>query len=196
MRTPMADAIFQMLGNLEQRLQEVNAPEHSVFAYIFGGCAVHLYTGARASADLDTEIHSVDIVRDDLQLVLQQIEPVYYNDADGLPTVLSFDENFNTTLGPLHEDYRDRAVVLERTPGSPLAVYLPSPEDLALSKLGRFTDVDQDDIVSLMSLENSSWDLLSNLVEEVSGYYVGPLGDLTGKFNYVRNIAKKGGLNP
>lgn len=196
MKTPMADAIFQMLGNLKQRLQELNAPEHSVHAYIFGGCAVHLYTGARASADLDTEFHTFDIIRNDLQLVLQEIEPVYYTDADGLPAVLSLDENFNTTLGPLHEDYMDRAVVLEQAPASPLAVYLPSPEDLALSKLGRFTDIDQGDIVSLMSLENSSWDLLSDLVVEVSGYYVGTTGDLTGKFNYVRNIARKGGLNP
>jgi len=190
MKTPMADAIFSMMGNLRDKLSDIGASPGAVRAYIFGGCAVHLYTASRSSEDLDVELFSTVLSKRDIQLVTKNVEPVYFVDSEGDAAILAYDRNFNTTLGPLHEDYQDRALVIDGDDSSPLLVCLPSPEDLALSKLGRLGEDDVSDIVLLMSLPNASWEKLSTLTEEASKYYVGRPGELTGKLEYVRNHRK------
>ena len=105
------------------------------------------------------------------------------------PSQLIWDANFNTTFGPLHEDYRSRAQLIERAPGSPVIVWLPAAEDLALSKLGRFEEVDQNDILDLLSQPGSSWELFESLAREASGYYVGP--PLDAKIAYIQKRLEK-----
>lgn len=173
--TPMYRAILQLFANLAEDLAERDLPEHSVHAYVFGGCAVHMHTQSRASSDVDVEFDYDDMVKaSEVRLVLGQLPPVYYDDPATGPSQLIWDANFNTTFGPLHEDYQERAQVIERAPGSPVVVWLPGAEDIALSKLGRFAAVDQNDIVELLSLPKSRWELFESLAREVSGYYVGP----------------------
>lgn len=105
--------------------------------------------------------------------MLEQLPPVdYYDPATG-PSQLIWDANFNTTFGPLHEGYPERAQMIERALGSPVVVWLPSAEDIALSKLGRVGDVDQNDIIELLSQPNSSRELFESLAREVSNYDVG-----------------------
>lgn len=188
--TPMYHAILQLFANLAEDLAARNIPEHSVHAYVFGGCAVHMHTQSRASSDVDVEFDYDDMVKaTEVRLVLEQLPPVDYDDPATGPSQLIWDANFNTTFGPLHEDYQGRAQVIERTPGSPVVVWLPSAEDIALSKLGRFEDVDQNDILALLSLPNSSWELFESLAREVSGYYVGPL--LDSKIAYIQKRLEK-----
>ncbi len=173
--TPMYRAILQLFANLAEDLAARDLPEHSVRAYVFGGCAVHMHTQSRASSDVDVEFDYDDTVKaSEVRLVLGQLPPVDYDDLATGPSQLIWDANFNTTSGPLHEDYQERAQVIERAPGSPVVVWLPCAEDIALSKLGRFAEVDQNDIVELLSLPTSSWELFESLAREVSGYYVGP----------------------
>lgn len=182
--TPMYHAILQLFANLAEDLAAQNLPEHSVHAYVFGGCAVHMHTQSRVSSDVDVEFNYDDMVKaSEVRLVLEQLPPVDYDDPATGPSQLIWDANFNTTFGPLHEDYQNRAQVIERAPGSPVVVWLPSAEDVALSKLGRFGDVDQKDILELLSLPKSSWELFQSLAREVSGYYVGP--PLDSKIDYI-----------
>lgn len=188
--TPMYHAILQLFANLAEDLAARNIPEHSVHAYVFGGCAVHMHTQSRASSDVDVEFDYDDMIKvSEVRLVLEQLPPVDYDDPATGPSQLIWDANFNTTFGPLHEDYQDRAQVIERTPGSPVVVWLPSAEDIALSKLGRFEDVDQNDILELLSLPQSSWELFESLAREVSGYYVGP--PLDSKIAYIQKRLEK-----
>lgn len=171
----MYHAILQLFANLAEELTTLKLPEHSVHAYIFGGCAVHMHTQSRVSSDVDVEFSYDDMVKaSEVRLVLEQLPPVDYDDPATGPSQLIWDANFNTTFGPLHEDYPCRAQIIERAPGSPLAVWLPSAEDLVLSKLGRFADVDQNDIIELLSLPNSNWERFESLAREASAYYVGP----------------------
>jgi hypothetical protein len=58
-----------------------------------------------------------------------------------------------------------------------------------LSKLGRFEDVDQNDILDLLSLPTSSWELFESLAREVSHYYVGP--PLDSKIAYIQKRLEK-----
>lgn len=185
MSTPMAQAILQLFGNLAEELAARSVPAGSIHAYLFGGCAVHLHTQSRASSDVDVEFTYPMIHKEDLVLVLHDLPPVDYDDPVEGPSQLSYDPTFNTTLGPLHETYQSRAVCLERTASSPVTVWLPSAEDIALSKLGRLGEVDVLDILELLGLPAASWDSFERLVLEANNYYVGP--DLTSNLAYVRN---------
>ena len=94
---------------------------------------------------------------------------------------------FSSLLGPLHEDFDTRAKLVEQKPGSPLVVYLPAAEDLALSKLGRLSEADVVDILTLMQSPGASWGHLEQLTQKTAKYYPAPAGDLTGKLAYVTN---------
>ena len=186
--TSFTDAIFSLLGRFGDELKAREAPEHSVKAYIFGGCAVHLYSSARVSSDLDLETMTEALTSVALREAMEEAGFVLVQkNAEEEPDLLELDLTYNTTLGPLHEDFEERARELEARSGSPLVVMLPAPEDLALSKLARLSEVDVQDILTLMSSPHASWELLEKLTHEVEGYYPAPAGSLTAKLRYVIN---------
>lgn len=180
------DAIYLLLGQFAGALKARGAPEHSIRAYIFGGCAVHLYAKTRVSSDLDLEVETALLPRGALYEAKEEAGYVLVQKGpEDEPDLLELDLAYNSTLGPLHEDFSDRAETLELIPGSPLVVLLPSREDLALSKLGRFSDADIGDILTLMSDKDASWELFERLTNEAQKYYVGPPRDLTGKLEHL-----------
>lgn len=184
MHTPMTDAILRLFGNLGDELARRQVPPGAVHAYIFGGCAVHLHAKSRASTDVDAEFAYPPPLKQELMLILAELPPVDYDDPEEGPSQLAYDPTFNPTLGPLHVDYQDRAVPIEGTRESPVIVMLPSIEDIALSKLGRLGDVDLEDILTLLSLPEASWEKFEQLALEANKYYVGP--DLTPNLSHVR----------
>ena len=154
-----------------------------------------MHTTARASSDVDVEFsYDNTVMASEVRLVLEALPPVDYDDPDAGPSQLVWDANFNTTFGPLHEDYRDRAILIERVPGSPVDVWLPMAEDIAVSKLGRFSDVDVVDIVELLSLTTSSWDQFQMLAAEAGAYYIGQ--PLDSKISYIRKLLDQKNRTP
>ena len=136
-------------------------------AYIFGGAAVHIYTNHRSSRDVDVEFTEyLPAFRDEDVVVM-------YEDSDGISKQLTFDNNFTSALGLLHEDYIDDAVPLMTDKDNSLWVYLVSPLDLAVSKLGRFADHDLDDIKALARMGLISAEPLRKRAEFALGAYVG-----------------------
>jgi len=111
--------------------------------YVAGGAALHLYTGERVSRDIDATFSQ--------RIALPENLEVAYRDADGAARLLYFDRQYNDTLGLLHEDaYEDSvALALEGVDSTALQVRLLSALDLAVSKLGRFSGQDQEDIATL-----------------------------------------------
>lgn len=57
---------------------------------------------------------------------------------------------------------------IEGTRNSPVILMLPSIEDIALSKLGRLGDVDLEDILTLLSLPEASWERFEQLALEAN----------------------------
>lgn len=141
---------------------------------VFGGCAVHIHTQARGSADVDAEI-SAHGYADKSEIIALLGEDAYvFTDDDGLSQMLELDTSFNTTLGPLHEDYEDRVIRLVRGSGVPdIEVYVAGAIDVAISKLGRFGERDQEDIQALLRLPQVSIEEFERLAKEAIGYYVG-----------------------
>lgn len=111
--------------------------------YVAGGAALHFYTGERVSKDIDASFSHRVALPDNLETV--------YRDADGAAQLLYFDRQYNDTLGLLHEDAHEDSepLVLPGIDPALLDVRLLSPTDLAVSKMGRFTSQDREDIEAL-----------------------------------------------
>jgi hypothetical protein len=140
-------AFSELAGRIANTLTQVAKRTLPVRMYVAGGAALHLYTGQRLSDDIDASFSHRIALPDDLE--------VSYKGADGTAELLYFDRQYNDTLGLLHGDAYDDSIPLALDGVDPglLDVRLLSPLDLAVSKLGRFSEQDRDDIVALARLK-------------------------------------------
>ena len=116
-------------------------PKKPVIVCVAGGAAMHFYTGARYSRDIDAKILArVMIDPQELQ--------VAYQGNDGRARLLYFDTQYNDSFALLHHAAYDEArpIAVEGIDKRRLEIRLLMPVDLALSKLSRFSGQDQDDI--------------------------------------------------
>lgn len=151
---------------------------------IFGGCAVHIHTQARGSADVDAEVASHGYADKSEIIGLLNEEAYVFSDEAGVVQMLELDTSFNTTLGPLHEDYEDRVLqLMAQSNVANVEIYVASAMDVAISKLGRFGDRDRRDIQALLELPHVDIEEFERLAREAINYYVGDktriLGNLT-----------------
>lgn len=60
-QTHLSQAIFKMFEGLDSYLERSydNLPDEAVKVYLFGGCAIHLHIGSRASNDIDAELQII-----------------------------------------------------------------------------------------------------------------------------------------
>ena len=188
----LAEAVLQLFDGLAELLKNAGLPDGAVRAYLFGGCAVHMYASSRVSIDVDAEFDYNEIHRNEVLLARASVYPVDYDHPVFGRTMLELDPRFNTTLGPLHVDYQDRALLLDRCSlhPTPLSVWLPSPIDLAISKLGRMSEGDIDDILLLLGQPGVFLADFERLAMEASQYYVGP--NLAGTVAYVKRRYREG----
>lgn len=137
------DALGEIARRIAATLDNVAPQALPIRMYIAGGTALHFHTSERVSNDVDAAFSHRIALPDDLD--------VAYRDADGGARLLYFDRNYNDTLALLHEDAYDAAqpIVLPGVDAGVLDVRLLSPLDLAVSKLGRFSSQDRDDIAAL-----------------------------------------------
>lgn len=149
--------------------------EKGIFQVIvFGGCAVHIHSQARGSADIDAEVASHGLVKKSDIVALLDEDAYVFTDEDGVVQILELDASFNTTLSPLHEDYEDRVIRLVTQSNVPnVEVYIASALDVAITKLGRFGDRDQSDIQTLLQLPYMNIEEFERLAREAISYYVG-----------------------
>ena len=74
----------------------------------------------------------------------------------------------------MHEDYEDRVIRLMIQSHAPnVEVYVASALDVAISKLGRFGERDQNDIQTLLQLPYVDIKEFERLAREAISYYVG-----------------------
>lgn len=162
---PYLEAFAQIVRRVAGKV--AGAKNLPIRMYVAGGAALHLFTGARISADIDASFSARLIFAEDIQ--------VSYRDADGRARLLYLDRNYSETLGLLHEDARKDSKVVE-IPGvdaKVIEVRALSPVDLAVSKLGRFTDQDRSDIETLAKLRLIDERSLRSRAEEALRGYVG-----------------------
>jgi hypothetical protein len=171
-RPEYVGAFREIVARIERAL--AGSPKRSLplKMYVAGGAAMHLYTGERVSEDIDAVFSRRVALPEDLE--------VSYRDADGHARLLYFDRQYNDTLGLLHEDAHDDSIVvqLEGTDPKIVEVRLLSPLDLAVSKVGRLSEQDRDDIGVLARRGLVTSTTLRQRAEAAAGGYVGDLGRL------------------
>jgi hypothetical protein len=135
--------------------------------YVAGGAALHFYTGERVSRDIDAAFSH--------RLALPEQLEVAYRDADGAARILYFDYQYSDTLSLMHEDAHDDSVplALDGVDAKVIEVRLLSPVDLAVSKIGRLSDQDRDDIAALARRKLLSSAALQRRASEAVTAYIG-----------------------
>lgn len=162
--------------------------------YVAGGAALHLYTGERVSRDIDAAFSHRVALPDNLE--------VAYRDCDGAARLLYFDRQYNETLGLLHEDAHDDSVPLTLTgvDAGTLEVRLLAPLDLAVTKLGRFSSQDRDDVATLARHRLIGARPLRQRAEEALRGYVGDTARLQGSIEagvrIVADVTARAGRRP
>ena len=160
-------AFREIVNRIGKALGELSKRALPIRMYVAGGAALHFYTGARVSQDIDATFSH--------RIALPENLEVAYRDADGAARLLYFDRQYNDTLGLLHEDACDDSVplILEHVDSSVIEVRLLSALDLAVSKIGRFSSQDRDDIAVLAQRKLINSAALRQRSEEALGGYVG-----------------------
>jgi hypothetical protein len=163
----IANRIASSLSGLPRRVLPIRM-------YVAGGAALHLYTGERVSRDVDATFSR--------RIALPENLEVAYRDADGAARLLYFDRQFNDTLGLLHEDAYDDSVplLLEGSDSKVLEIRLLSALDLAVSKLGRFSGQDREDIATLARRKLIGSAALRQRAKAALGGYVGDTARIMG----------------
>lgn len=150
--TPLGQALVSMFKSIEVELMLEGARPGAVKVIVFGGCAVHLYTHHRISTDVDAEIYCASYRNKlRLQTLLAEFPEQFFDEQSGRVMELNYDLQYHTSFGPLHEDYWERSLPLDKFPvESVLHLHIAAPIDIAISKLGRATDQDVSDIMALL----------------------------------------------
>ncbi len=175
--TGLGRALAELFQSLEHQL----GLTRPVNVYIAGGIATHLYTGSRFTTDVDAEF--------DARVVLPADMAVTARLEDGRDQLLYLDTNYNPTFALMHEDYRSDALPIDMGT-SALKIHVLSPVDLAVSKLSRFADNDQEDIVSLVRCGLVSSKDIAHRAQEAMGAYVGNTARLLGHLDSALSLIR------
>ncbi|MAI37683.1 MAG: DUF6036 family nucleotidyltransferase [Alteromonas sp.] len=173
--TPLSKAVFELLKQLndEIELQLTDTDKAGlVKVYIFGGCAVHMYTNARGSNDLDVEVEATEKL--DIHSLAVELDTVYFTDpVDGL-SQLDLDDTFQIGITPVvFPDYKHRAIPLNEGKQK-LHIYLVSPLDIVVSKLSRCATDDIKDIVEIYKRGSFTLDEFKDAANEALDYTATP----------------------
>ncbi len=164
----LTNALATMLDRMDASLRASGFDGEQVRMYLAGGMAVHFHCGTRYTEDVDASFsRRVLLPTRDLT--------VDYQRADGSPSSLYFDANYNDHFALMHPDYRDNSVEWNGigNEGRCIALWVLSPLDLAVSKISRFVEHDHSDILALAERRYFTADQLRFHAKEALDYYVG-----------------------
>lgn len=136
-------AYVEAFKSLVQRLVRFAKadPKEPLEMYLAGGAAIHFYTGARMTDDVDAVFNKKLLAPSDLAVI--------YRDSEGKARSVYFDASYNESYALLHEDAHQDAVRLALDGIEGVRILVLQPVDLAVSKLARFGEIDRKDILGL-----------------------------------------------
>lgn len=140
-------------------------PDEPIEMYLAGGAAIHFYTGARMTDDVDAAFNKKLLVPSDLAVI--------YRDSEGKARSVYFDANYNESYSLLHEDAHQDAVRLRLEGIEGVRILVLQPVDLAVSKLARFGEIDRQDILRLAKEGLISANELRKRAEAALPAYIG-----------------------
>lgn len=181
-RREYVEAFLEITGRISKSLEGLPKRALPVHMYVAGGAALYFYTGERVTQDIDATFSKRIALPDKLD--------VSYRDADGAARLLYLDRQYSDTLALIHEDaYRDsEPLALPGLEPQVLDVRLLTPTDLAVSKIGRLTSQDRDDIAALSRRGLVHSASLRARAEEAVSNFVGDTTRLRGNIETASRI--------
>ena len=167
------EAFAQIIRRIEADVSEgAKQLKRPIVMYVAGGAAQMFYTGARVTKDIDAAFSHRINFSSNLEIM--------YCDAQGAMSVLYLDRQYNESFGLIHDHAHDDSLPLRIAGVDPavLEVRLFSPLDLAVSKIARFADHDQEDIASLAAHGLITADEVKLRAQEAAHDYVGNMQSL------------------
>jgi hypothetical protein len=154
--TELTEGLRTLIRELEKRT-DLREPIDMVIA---GGMAIHLYTAARVTTDVDAEFSKRILLPSDLIVETKNGDMLY------------LDASYNSSFALMHEDYLQDAVPVPV--GTDLVhVFVLSPLDLVISKIARYSGPDATDIEEIISRFQIPAAEIERRAEEALGGYVG-----------------------
>jgi hypothetical protein len=164
----LTSAFAEIVGKMDQQLRAAGHVGPPIEMYVAGGIAAHYYSMTRYTGDVDASFSHR------LMFNPKALTATYLN-QEGKPAVLYFDANYNPTFALMHPDYQIDAEDWHalNKPDSWVRVKVLSPVDLAVSKVARFSDQDQEDIKMLGALGLVTSEQLRVRSKEAMDYFIG-----------------------
>jgi hypothetical protein len=162
----LSQALSQLLDQMDASIRKGGYDGPPITMYLAGGMAVNFYCGTRYTEDVDAFYTH--------RMHFGPCE-VNYMHKDGSPSFLFLDNNYNPTFGLLHVDH-DRDAVEWTEIGNErrkIHLYVPSPVDLAVTKISRYSIQDREDILALANAGLFSVDQLRSRATEALGDHIG-----------------------
>lgn len=164
----LTEALRRFLDRIDASIRASGYSGEPVRMFLAGGLAVNFYCGSRYTGDIDASFSHRLLLRDeDLALT--------YTRKDGRQALLYFDRNYNPLFGLVHEDHEAASVEWSGigNEGRLVQLRVLSPVDLAVSKVARFSDQDQADILELARTERLTYPRVEERALEALADYVG-----------------------
>ena len=160
-------ALREMLDRMDASLRASAYAGPPVIMYVAGGIAVNYHCGTRYTEDVDASFSH--------RFVLPRDLTINYRRRDGSEAFIYFDHNYNTSFALLHDGFEERAGEWAGVGNESRLLHLRvlAPLDLAVSKVARFSEQDQDDIVALADGEFFSSEQLRHHAIEAMRDYIG-----------------------
>ncbi|MHB1645376.1 MAG: hypothetical protein EVG15_04015 [Candidatus Acididesulfobacter diazotrophicus] len=162
--TPLFKATTQLAERIGETLPE-RMKDDPLRIILTGGVAASLYKDLRTSRDVDAIFSH--------RVLLPQDTVISYIDLKGTPQVLSWDSQYHPSIGLLHPDAENDAILIALLADEKIKLMVLTPTDLAVTKIGRFLENDRNDIIGLAKEGLLDAETVKNRAEEALSYYVG-----------------------
>lgn len=130
-------SLGQAFQGLCQKLETFADLRDPLYICIAGGMAVHLHTGLRATRNVDAQFYKKIHVPNDLS--------VSYKDGADQQSILRFNMGYNPNHSLLPTGYAERSIKVD-VGTKYIQPHILCINDLIISKISRFSKVDQEDI--------------------------------------------------
>lgn len=157
-------ALSQAFQKLCQKLEAFADLREPLNIYIAGGMAVHLHTGLQATSDVDAQFDKKIHVPNDLS--------VSYEDKSGQQSILRFNMGYNPDHSLLPIGYTERSTKVDVGTKN-IQPHILCINDLIISKISRFSQVDQEDIELLAAHTQCDLEAIADSIEVALSQIVG-----------------------
>ncbi len=164
----LTQAMSTLMDKLDAVLRASDYDGEPLQMYLAGGMAVHYHCGTRYTEDVDASF-SHRFLLPYKELVVEYLR------EDNTRSSIYLDPTYNDTFALLHPDHREDSIEWQGMGNEKRLIHLRvfSPLDLAVSKISRFTSIDQQDIRDLARHCRLTSPELQKRAVEALDYYVG-----------------------